>query len=520
MSVKAIQNAVSNKAGAKPAPNAASVADLQQQFSDLLDKIALHVGSEEWLSQLRDPAVSVKPSPKVEVKNHDSGEEPQSPHQRPIKTPGNAASLDMSDKTHGPVDDSPEEAGDKNTDKAVNFAEEQPEQNDADASQSVESEKQLDTIASQAAAEIAAAQISQGNEQFSEKATAAITEEENVVLADSGAEEKSDPSELVPSHEVKENLSLQEKAPLDLAQEAGLQKADQVPAEQAKAAFAQSETNAQALEKDQEIGEAMAGALAQKLAAPTEKAQPSESELSAPRAIPDAVHRKADLSSQSSAVIQGLDLQIALKGSIPANIKSVEAVNLVKSIEALKPAAAQANVLNTSNASAARASERQASEEPQKAQKALTKPEVARTLEKVQQVLKEVSKSKDGKTISVRLDPPSLGALKVDVSYRDNHLHARVVAEAPQVALLLREKAQELQNYLRASGIEADSISVSVGADDASNSGGSTSGSDFQNYQSLESRGWDLNSTVSATSLGHLGAGKGDAVLVEDHWVA
>jgi flagellar hook-length control protein FliK len=88
----------------------------------------------------------------------------------------------------------------------------------------------------------------------------------------------------------------------------------------------------------------------------------------------------------------------------------------------------------------------------------------SKTMEKVESALKEVSKSKDGKTISVRLDPPSLGSVKIDVSFRDGKLTARVVAESSQVSQFLREKAPEIQQLLRQIGLDADEVNVWVGS--------------------------------------------------------
>ena len=84
-------------------------------------------------------------------------------------------------------------------------------------------------------------------------------------------------------------------------------------------------------------------------------------------------------------------------------------------------------------------------------------------LERVEDALKEVSRSKDGKSISLRLDPPSLGSVKVDVSVRDGSLYARIVAEIPQAAQLLRERTPELIAMLRQAGVDVNEINVSVG---------------------------------------------------------
>ncbi len=97
-----------------------------------------------------------------------------------------------------------------------------------------------------------------------------------------------------------------------------------------------------------------------------------------------------------------------------------------------------------------------------KKEQPLTRSQQLRTLEKVEEALKEVARSKDGKTLSFRLDPPKLGHVRVDVSLRDGILHARVAADSAQVNSLLRDKAFEMQRTLREMGLDVDQVSVSV----------------------------------------------------------
>lgn len=95
---------------------------------------------------------------------------------------------------------------------------------------------------------------------------------------------------------------------------------------------------------------------------------------------------------------------------------------------------------------------------------ALPKTYATRTMHKVEEIIKELSKAKDGKTISVRLDPPSLGSLKVDVSLKEGSLMAKITAESSQVGQFLKDKAVELQQLLRKSGINVDEVNVWLGS--------------------------------------------------------
>jgi flagellar hook-length control protein FliK len=87
-------------------------------------------------------------------------------------------------------------------------------------------------------------------------------------------------------------------------------------------------------------------------------------------------------------------------------------------------------------------------------------------LERVEATLKEAARGRDGKTISLHLEPVDLGKVKVDVSLREGTLHARISPDNQQVAQALRDHAHELQGALRKLGLEVDSVTVSVTVDE------------------------------------------------------
>jgi flagellar hook-length control protein FliK len=140
-----------------------------------------------------------------------------------------------------------------------------------------------------------------------------------------------------------------------------------------------------------------------------------------------------------------------------------------------------------------------------------------RTMERVENVLKEVAQSKDGKSISLRLDPPSLGSLKIDVTYRDNSLHARIVGESAAVVAVLRERAYELQESLRKLGLDVDRITIAVGTQ------GEEGSSQQMKFEGDRGSG-------GGTQQGEAGFGGSQAPLdpsvlevvtqIDDHWVA
>jgi len=143
----------------------------------------------------------------------------------------------------------------------------------------------------------------------------------------------------------------------------------------------------------------------------------------------------------------------------------------------------------------------------------------SQTMERVEQALNEAARSRDGKTISLRLDPPDLGKLKVDVSLREGVLHARLLADSPQVSQLLRERSFELQRMLRGLGLEVEQVSVSIRDAQpeqvvADQRGRDQSGA-FNNSSDKDESDQIFGGSPSESSM-H----KSKTSVIEDHWVA
>lgn len=93
---------------------------------------------------------------------------------------------------------------------------------------------------------------------------------------------------------------------------------------------------------------------------------------------------------------------------------------------------------------------------------AFDRSHLLRALGRIEKTLKGLAETKEAKTVSLRLDPPSLGSMTVDVSFRDGELHARLTPELPQVAAILRERSHELHAALRKIGLSVDQVRVSI----------------------------------------------------------
>ena len=161
--------------------------------------------------------------------------------------------------------------------------------------------------------------------------------------------------------------------------------------------------------------------------------------------------------------------------------------------------------------------------EREKSPRAMPRAAEARTLEIVDKAIKEVARSRDGKTISVRLDPPSLGSLKLDVTLKDGTLHARITVEHAQVATLLRDRAFDLHTLLRRSGfnVERVTLTVSEGQRFEDLGGGDLAGSTAENKSSADS-GLDdqAGSDTGPGKQRDFARGRTARNETLDHWIA
>lgn len=184
--------------------------------------------------------------------------------------------------------------------------------------------------------------------------------------------------------------------------------------------------------------------------------------------------------------------------------------------KAMQPPA-QVQPVQMSDGAALKNSTPQTTSDTQRAaQRPVTRAVLSQAMEKVEAVLSEVARSRDGSTISLRLDPPSLGTVKVDVTLKEGVLHARLVAETPQVSMMLRERAHDLQATLRRLGLDVEHVSVSVGSDGNLNQWQDRM---FEGNSSSKSENTDGSwYNVREASAAVASAASSEAVL--DHWIA
>ena len=157
----------------------------------------------------------------------------------------------------------------------------------------------------------------------------------------------------------------------------------------------------------------------------------------------------------------------------------------------------------------------------------LNKATQQRMLDRVESALKEAARTRDGKTISLKLEPVNLGQVKVDVSLRDGALHARVTPQNKEVLMALREHSHELQGALRRLGLNVERVTVQVVGDSFQqsihDSKGFLDGKSFQEdrnnmpgqeRQMPENRFGSEFADVSKAGIADTGTAKAD------HWIA
>lgn len=280
--------------------------------------------------------------------------------------------------------------------------------------------------------------------------------------------------------------------------------------EQAQVVASKSESLSSAISKEQTLSDFVT----RKRVEDGGQAAPSSKEL--PTNEPEIISPSVSQATRrgSEGVVQMTILRQAFESLRAARQESAEGQ--------AKPSAP-----TVTGAAAATAPKRAEDTSSSKGSRPMSKGHLARMLERVQSTLTEAAKARDGKTISLRLDPANLGRVKVDVSLKEGVLHARIMPENQQVMTALREHAHELQGALRKLGLDVDSVTVTVRSDEfreeAASGQNSFDGSTFQQERNnMPQEG----SQVVENTVGNELAQWKEAVAPEqgvgvvDHWVA
>jgi hypothetical protein len=78
-----------------------------------------------------------------------------------------------------------------------------------------------------------------------------------------------------------------------------------------------------------------------------------------------------------------------------------------------------------------------------------------------------IAAARDGDRVELRLDPPELGRVSIDIRIEDGRLSAVLGAERPETLDLMRRHADALQRELSAAGYDRAQLSFGGGDADA-----------------------------------------------------
>jgi flagellar hook-length control protein FliK len=148
-------------------------------------------------------------------------------------------------------------------------------------------------------------------------------------------------------------------------------------------------------------------------------------------------------------------------------------------------------------------------------------------MERIETAIKEAARSRDGKTITLRLEPLQLGQVKCDVSLRDGLLHARITPQNPEVVQAVRDNSHELQSALRRLGLNVDRVTVQVLSEkDPGAFANNTGYLDGKSFQENDGKMPGNQGQTPEKSFGNKfadvsGASTSDAgIAPADHWIA
>ena len=86
----------------------------------------------------------------------------------------------------------------------------------------------------------------------------------------------------------------------------------------------------------------------------------------------------------------------------------------------------------------------------------------SQVMERIKEVVKQTQEKRlNENSISLRLDPPELGGIKIELSLQNSTMHARFVTDSAEALQIIRERGQDLQQLLRKSGLNLADATVS-----------------------------------------------------------
>ena len=104
-------------------------------------------------------------------------------------------------------------------------------------------------------------------------------------------------------------------------------------------------------------------------------------------------------------------------------------------------------------------------ERTKKALQSMSSEQQEQLVQKIKDILDGLSQNRNGKSLTVRLDPPGIGGMLMKVAHKGGQVFARLIPDSPEVETLLRGRVSDLVHALQTAGLSPSNVHISVGAE-------------------------------------------------------
>ena len=143
-------------------------------------------------------------------------------------------------------------------------------------------------------------------------------------------------------------------------------------------------------------------------------------------------------------------------------------------------------------------------------------------IDKVKEVLEKAAAKRENDTISIKVDPPHLGEIKVKVSHKNGEIYTKLTPENKEVEQVLKSQSHELNAILQGLGFKAEEVHVQIGSESVSQFPHAPNLSNENGTNLFQRKGGSKNLHGKNGVAELLGSGVNDsnAVMNESGWVA
>jgi flagellar hook-length control protein FliK len=101
----------------------------------------------------------------------------------------------------------------------------------------------------------------------------------------------------------------------------------------------------------------------------------------------------------------------------------------------------------------------------------VSKSDQEKIIDRVQEMLKKIRETQSGNSLTVKLEPDTLGAITVKITQRGGDLFARIVSDKPEVEATIKDQISQLQQALSSIGFKSERVHILVSSPSSENAG-------------------------------------------------